>query len=170
VILRTGFGGGCCLSLSEAARIIREAITGGTAEETVTVSVHLFPGTLANVLARLILRHHISLYLLHLVEELGSTRHVHNPSARCLIHGDPMDEHRVLGFYNVDLIEAAPGTVSPGLASLPASLSSFRYHILCHLSTLVKTRLRALTTHVLAYARATPAPSSTGALPRAPEN
>jgi hypothetical protein len=35
-----------------------------------------------------------------------------------------MDERRILGFYTVDLFDAAPGTVSQELTSLPASLSS----------------------------------------------
>lgn len=49
---RTGFGGGCCPSLREAARVIRGAITGGAVEETVIVSARLCPGTLAKVFAR----------------------------------------------------------------------------------------------------------------------
>lgn len=52
VELRTGFGGGCCPSLREAARVMRGAITGGAVEATTIVSARLCPGTFAKVFAK----------------------------------------------------------------------------------------------------------------------
>ena len=52
VELRIGFGGGCCPSLREAARVIRGATTGGAVEATTMVPERLCPGTFAKVLAR----------------------------------------------------------------------------------------------------------------------
>ena len=52
VELRIGFGGGCCPSLREAARVIRGATTGGAVEATTIVSERLCPGMFAKVLAK----------------------------------------------------------------------------------------------------------------------
>ena len=52
VEVRTCFGGGCCPSLREAARVIRGAMTGGAVEATVMVSERLCPGTFAKVFAK----------------------------------------------------------------------------------------------------------------------
>ena len=52
VVLLIGFGGGCCPSLREAARVIRGATTGGAVDATTIVPVRLCPGTLAKVFAK----------------------------------------------------------------------------------------------------------------------
>ena len=51
-VLLTGFGGGFCPSLRDAARVMRGAIIGGAVEATTMVSARLCPGTLAKVLAK----------------------------------------------------------------------------------------------------------------------
>lgn len=52
VVLLTGFGGGFCPSLREAARVIRGATTGGAVDATTIVPARLCPGTLAKVFAK----------------------------------------------------------------------------------------------------------------------